>query len=183
MSSVLRAIGPILLLLAAARPASADLMPADTAPLEFHGFRAGATIAELQTLLQALDGGRLRCERAKADRRVSECRATVTDVELGERVRLWVSAIDSVASVITLSSTVSAGQLDHWRRTIERRYGRVDATVQGSQWMMQWVRQGRMLRLTWRIERGEKVASVSLVDGRVLDAWGRDRRQPASRTK
>lgn len=183
MSSVLRAIGPILLLLAAARPASADFMPADTAPLEFHGFRAGATLAELQTLLQALDGGRLRCKRAKADRRVSECRATVTDVELGERVSLWVSAIDSVATVITLSSTVSAGQLDHWRRTIERRYGRVDATVQGSQWMMQWVRQGRMLRLTWRIERGEKVASVSLVDGRVLDAWGRDRRQPASRTK
>jgi hypothetical protein len=183
MSSVLRAVCPILLLLATARPAPAELMPADTAPLEFHGFRAGATLAELQTLLQALDGGRLRCERAKADRRVSECRAAVTDVELGERVNLWVSAIDSVASVITLSSTVSAGQLDHWRRTIERRYGRVDATVQGSQWMMQWVRQGRMLRLTWRIERGEKVASVSLVDGRVLDAWGRDRRQPASRTR
>ena len=183
MSSVLRALCPILLLLAAARPASAELMPADTAPLEFHGFRAGATLAELQTLLQALDGGHLHCERAKADRRVSECRAVVTDVELGERVNLWVSAIDSVASVITLSSTVSAGQLDHWRRTIERRYGRVDATVQGSQWMMQWVRQGRMIRLTWRIERGEKVASVSLVDGRVLDAWGRDRRQPASRTR
>ena len=183
MSSVLRAVYALLFLLAAGRPARAELVAADTAPLEFHGFRAGATIAELQTLLQALDGGRLRCERAKADRRVSECRATVTDVELGERVSLWVSAIDSVVSVITLSSTVSAGQLDHWRRTIERRYGRVDATVQGSQWMMQWVRQGRMLRLTWRIERGEKVASVSLVDGRVLDAWGRDRRQPASRTR
>ena len=50
--------------------------------------------------------------------------------------------------------------------------------------MMQWVRQGRMLRLTWRIERGEKVASVSLVDGRVLDAWGRaTAAQPASRTR
>ena len=183
MSSVLRAICPLLFLLAASRPVSAELMPADSAPLEFHGFRAGATLAELQTLLQALDGGRLRCERAKADRRVSECRAAVTDVELGERVNLWVSAIDSVASVITLSSPVSAGQLDRWRQTIERRYGRVDATVQGSQWMMQWVRQGRMLRLTWRIERGEKVASVSLVDGRVLDAWGRDRRQPTSRTR
>jgi hypothetical protein len=183
MPSLLRALCSFLFLLAAARPVSAELMPADTAPLEFHGFRAGATLAELQTLLQALDGGRLRCERAKADRRVSECRAMVTDVELGERVNLWVSAIDSVASVITLSSSVSAGQLDRWRRAIERRYGRVNATVQGSQWMMQWVRQGRMLRLTWRIERGEKVASVSLVDGRVLDAWGRTRRQPASRTR
>ena len=84
---------------------------------------------------------------------------------------LWVSAIDSVASVITLSGSVGADQLDRWRQAIEQRYGRVDAKVQGSQWMMQWVRQRRMLRLTWRIERGEKTASVSLVDGRVLDAW------------
>ena len=38
--------------------------------------------------------------------------------------------------------------------------------------MMQWVRRGRMLRLTWRTERGERTASVSLVDGRVLDGWG-----------
>ena len=39
--------------------------------------------------------------------------------------------------------------------------------------MMQWVRQGRMLRLTWRIEKSQKLASVSLVDGRLLDDWGR----------
>lgn len=184
MSPAMRALLPLLLLLlASAHPATAGPMPADTAPLEFHGFRAGATLAELQGSLQALGGGRLHCDRAKKDRRVTECRASIADTELGERVSLWVSAIDSVAGVITLSSTVAADQLDRWREAIERRYGRVDATVQGSQWMMQWVRQGRMLRLTWRIERGEKVASVSLVDGRVLDAWGRDRNQPASRTR
>ncbi len=39
--------------------------------------------------------------------------------------------------------------------------------------MMQWVRRGRMLRLTWRTDRRGRTASVSLVDGRVLDAWGR----------
>lgn len=183
MSSALRACSAVLLLLGSVRPAPAETMPADTAPLEFHGFRAGGTLAELQSTLQTLGGGRLHCDRAKADRRVTECRASITDVELGERVSLWVSAIDSVAGVITLSSSVGAAQLDRWRQAIERRYGRVDATVQGSQWMMQWVRRGRMLRLTWRIERGQKVASVSLVDGQVLDAWGRDKRQPASRTK
>jgi hypothetical protein len=46
--------------------------------------------------------------------------------------------------------------------------------------MMQWIRQGRMIRLTWRFQRGEKVASVALVDGRVLDAWGRDRARKAA---
>jgi hypothetical protein len=35
-----------------------------------------------------------------------------------------------------------------------------------------------MLRLTWRIEKGEKTASVSLVDGSVLDAWGHGRATP-----
>jgi hypothetical protein len=183
MSLDLRVLATILLLLGAGRPALAVPTPADTAALEFHGFRAGATLAELQATLETLGGGRLHCDRAKADRRVIECRGSITDVELGERVHLWVSAIDSVAGVITLSSTVGADQLDRWRQTIERRYGRVDASVQGSQWMMQWVRRGRMLRLTWRIERGEKVASVSLVDGRVLDAWGRGRSQPTSRTR
>jgi hypothetical protein len=32
-----------------------------------------------------------------------------------------------------------------------------------------------MLRFTWRRERAGQTASVSLVDGRVLDAWGADR--------
>ena len=48
--------------------------------------------------------------------------------------------------------------------------------MQGTQWMMQWVRQGRMARLTWKVQRNERVASVSLVDGHVLDGWGRERR-------
>jgi hypothetical protein len=39
--------------------------------------------------------------------------------------------------------------------------------------MMQWVRQGRMMRLTWRVSSSERVASVSLVDGHILDSWGR----------
>ena len=49
--------------------------------------------------------------------------------------------------------------------------------------MMQWIRQDRMIRLTWRIDRTGKVASVALVDGAVLDAWGRTRaRRGASRS-
>jgi hypothetical protein len=86
--------------------------------------------------------------------------------------------MDSVAGVITLSRTFTADQLESWRESIEQRYGRVDAQVQGAQSMMQWVRHGRMLRLTWRIDKGERTASVSLVDGPVLDAWGRARGKP-----
>ncbi len=175
MTSVLRMLALLGLVFAGAEPVAAQSAPGDLPPLEFHGFRAGARIDELDALVRGLDGGRLRCDRAKTDQHVTECRATFDGGGLGGPVNLWLSAMDSVAGVITLSGGVDAGQLDRWRQAIERRYGRVDAEVQGSQWMMQWVRRGRMLRLTWRIEHGEKVASVSLVDGWVLDAWGRAR--------
>jgi hypothetical protein len=110
-------------------------------------------------------------------------------------VDIWISAIDSLAGVMTLSGMVDSVQLEDWRETLQGRYGRVATKVQGTQRMLQWVRRGRMIRLTWRLEKQAKVASVSLVDGRVLDGWGRARTsqqrlaspehpaQPLSRTR
>jgi hypothetical protein len=166
----------LLCLTGLARPASAaSTGNPDTTTLQFHGFRAGARLAEIDARVRRLEGGRLTCDRAKADRRVTECRGRFTDPDLGGTVALWISAIDSVAGIITIRSGLDSERLDRWREGIVARYGKVGARAQGTQWMMQWVRRGRMLRLTWRQERGEKVASVSLVDGRVLDTWGRDR--------
>jgi len=147
---------------------------ADTAALEFGGFRAGARLDEIDALVRRREGN-LRCDRARADRRVTECRGRFLDSDSGEAVTLWISAIDSVAGIITLRAETPGDRLDRWRDGIVARYGKVGARAQGTQWMMQWVRRGRMLRLTWREERGGRVASVSLVDGRVLDGWGRDR--------
>jgi hypothetical protein len=176
MTHLLRVSGLALALLSVASSVSASPDPAaqDTSALQFHGFRAGAPLDELDGLIRRLDG-RLRCDRAERDRRVSECRGTVRDSAMGGAVQVWVSAIDSVAGVITLSAPVDDATLDRWRKLIESRYGRVSAKAQGSQRMMQWVRRRRMLRLTWRTDRGERTASVSLVDGRVLDEWGRNR--------
>jgi hypothetical protein len=145
----------------------------DTSALHFRGFRAGARLAELDALLRQR-GGRLRCDRAKRDPDVSDCRGTVRDSASGP-MHVWVSAIDSAAGVITLSAALDSTALGGWRRELERRYGRVAVRTQGGQSMLQWVRRGRMLRLTWRSEQGELTASVSLVDGRVLDAWGAER--------
>jgi hypothetical protein len=145
----------------------------DTAGLEFLGFRAGAPLDELQLHLRGMGAGRLRCRESRVDPRVNECRAVLKDRELGRSVEVWVSAMDSLAGVITLSGVVAPGQFEHWRETLEGSYGQVGPRIQGAQWMLQWVRRGRMIRLTWRLERGEKVASVSLVDGHVLDGWGR----------
>jgi hypothetical protein len=151
----------------------------DTSGLQFFGFRAGARLDELSLHLQSLGGGPLRCKRSRTDSSVSECRAVLSDSVLGGTVSVWISAIDSVAGVMTLSGVVVPDQLDRWKQTLQERYGQVGARVQGTQWMLQWVRGGRMLRLTWRLESGGKIASVSLVDGHVLDSWGRARTRQA----
>jgi hypothetical protein len=169
----------VIALLAWARPAAAT--QTDTTALAFGGIRAGARLEELDHVVRSSAGTRLRCDRAKVDRHVMECRAVLENPELGGSLKLWVSVMDSVAGVITLSSDVTADQLGRWRESLEDRYGRVEPQVQGTQSMLQWVRHGRMLRLTWRMEHGRRTASVSLVDGPVLDAWGRSRaRSPGS---
>jgi hypothetical protein len=163
----------------------------DTSVLEFLGFRAGARLDELALHLRDLGGGKIRCRRSRIDVRVSECRAVLHQTQPVGSVELWISAMDSVAGVIMLSGVLAPGQLEQWRQDLEGRYGRVGARSQGTQSTLQWVRRGRMIRLTWRLERGEKVASVSIVDGRVLDSWGRSSTalsansaaQPSSRTR
>ena len=170
-----------LLLLLVAGPATVALAQPDTTALQFLGFRAGARLDELSAQLRRMGGGPLRCRRSRVDPRVMECRARLREPELGGAVELWVSAVDSAAGVITLSGIVVPDQLDRWRQALEERYGRVGPKVQGTQRMLQWVRRGRMLRLTWRMEGSGKIASVSLVDGRVLDDWGRARPSPAAR--
>jgi hypothetical protein len=175
MKTLVRALALAMVLASAASTAAQATPAADSTTLQFHGFRAGSRIDEINGVLHRFDGKPLRCKRAQSDRRVSECRVAVQLADLGGVVDLWVSAIDSVASVMTISGDGSGGQVDRWRRALERRYGSVGAKVQGSQWMMQWVQRGRMLRLTWRTDGNDKPVSVSLVDGRVLDAWGRDR--------
>ncbi len=172
--SRLLAPGPALSLALMAVPPAAlaqSAAAADPAPLEFMGFRAGATLDAVTARVDSDEGGHLKCDHSRLDPRVTECRATLADPDLGGPIDLWLSAIDGVTGVLTLSSGVAADQLDDWRGRLERRYGRVGAKVQGTQWMMQWVRRGRMIRLTWRVQQGERTASVSLVDGHVLDAW------------
>lgn len=163
-----------------AGPAYAGLPLPDTTGLQFLGFRAGARLDELAAHLSR-GGVRLRCRQSRTDPRVHECRASLRELEFGATVDLWASAMDSLAGVMTLSARVEPHQLERWREALEGRYGRVATRLQGSQSMLQWVRRGRMLRLTWRLERGQKVASVSLVDGHVLDGWGRSRTQAVAR--
>lgn len=161
---------PALLLLGAPLPAQTT---ASLAPLSFLGFEAGAGLTAVGQQVTALRGHGLHCDRSRRDRAVQDCRGTVVDPTSGRPLALWLSAIDSFSGILTLSGPVTSLELDSLKQGLERRYGVVGARVQGGQWMLQWIRRGRMLRLTWRSESGTKIASVSLVDGRVLDGWGK----------
>lgn len=88
-------------------------------------------------------------------------------------MNLWLSAMDGRVGVLTLSGAVTAQQLADWRSELEGSYGPSEMRVQGVQRMLQWIQSRRMLRLTWREDPDSTVASVSLVDGKILDAWGK----------
>lgn len=165
----------VLMVLTLGMPARAPAQEAPPARLRFLGIEVGLPLAELGREVTALGGKPMHCDRSRRDPSVHECRGSVRPPGADAPLSLWASVIDSMTSILTLSGPVSGVELDAWKTALESDYGEVGAQVQGSQWMMQWVRRGTMIRLTWRIENGAKVASVSLVDGRVLDAWGRKR--------
>lgn len=167
----------LFLLVLVPAPLAAQAAPA-TDPLTVFGIKAGAPVRVVAETIADRDGGNLRCDRSKVDTRVEECRATVSVPEAAEPLELWMSAVDSVTSVLTIAGNFAPDELDQLRSSLERRYGRVNAKAQNSQWMMQWVRKGTMIRLTWRAQQGAKATSVALIDGNVLDAWTARRGTP-----
>ena len=170
---LLRVITAVALVVPAAS-ATAQAPP----PLTFFGFTAGDSLAVVARQLKASGGSALTCKRSRRDASVSECRGHTANRVTGHRINLWLAAIDSASGVLTLSGPADGEALASWRDTLVAHYGPVPVRVQGTQSMMQWVRRGRMLRLTWRRERGTTIVSVSLVDGHVLDAWGARRQRP-----
>ena len=140
-------------------------------PLAFFGFRAGAPLADTDAQVRLLLGPGLACQRSQADRRLQDCRATIADPVANTPVSIWLAAIDSLTGVLTVSATLQGADLMRWRDELEAVYGVRPATMDGPQGMVQWIRGTQMLRLTWRYAPGRIQASVSLVDGPVLDGW------------
>lgn len=146
-------------------------MTAPAQALAFYGFRSGGALRATDDQVQLLLGDGLSCRRAEADRRLQDCRAVVADPGTGKPLSVWLAAIDSTVGVITISGNLSADELAQWRSALETSYGHRPTTVQGAQRMAQWIRGTQMLRLTWRSSAGRIEASVSVVDGPVLDGW------------
>jgi len=155
-------------------PASAQVaapVTVDTTALEFLGFQAGLAIPELRTRAEQLGKGTIDCKRATGDIRLGECRGGLPELDAGRSVDLWVSTIDGKAAITTLSARLAEARFARWREFLVGRYGTVAEKRSGPMRMLQWVRNGRMLRLSWRSKGRDFETSVSFVDGPLLDGW------------
>jgi hypothetical protein len=151
--------------------AQVPVAPADTAVLNFLGFHAGQPLSDIQGQARALGHGELTCQRSTTDLRLGECRGGLPELDTGRSVDLWTALIDDRAAVLTLSARLSEARLLRWRELLEGRYGEVTERHQGPMSMLQWVRHGQMLRLSWRSKGRDFEVSASLIDGPLLDGW------------
>ena len=150
----------------------------DTASLAFLGFGAGLPTAILRERATQLGKGSIACLRAVRDIRLGECRGGMPELDAGRSVDLWASMIDGRAAVLTLSARLPDARFQRWREFLEGRYGVVPEKHQGPMRMLQWVRHGQMLRLSWRAKGRDFETSVSMVDGPLLDGWANQGKRP-----
>jgi hypothetical protein len=153
-------------------PGTSHAQQAAPERLQFMGFRPGDPIAALTRQARVLGVERLSCDTARRDGRVRECRGTLySDAQVPLRLRAV--AIRDTAAIVLVSGTIPESERLRWERALEAAYGVVPVRADGGQRMRQWIRDRTMLRLVWRGSASEPEVSVSLVDGRTLDNWGR----------
>jgi hypothetical protein len=133
------------------------------------GLAPGLPHGELQNQVAKL-GGKLSCKPSTVDRRFTECTASLSQAPDGRRWELRASLVDGGSAVTLLKTTASAKAVEALRAELIDTYGRPNYRQQGSQTSYEWIRAGRMMRLTSRPQRDLVEVSVSLVDGPALDA-------------
>ncbi len=134
------------------------------------------SLSAIRREIRAAGGPALICRRSRADTLVVDCRGTLPAHDGAPALEIWLSTMGGQAGILALAGRFDSAGFEHWRASLSGRYGNVRTTVQGTQRMMQWVRQGTMLRLTWRTDGSRPLLSLSYVDGHVLDGWAQSRR-------
>jgi hypothetical protein len=106
------------------------------------------------------------------DPRFTECRGAAHP-EGEPALTVTGSLVDGSAAVLLVAAPVDEARLRRWVADLSTRYGDVTPRAANGQRMWQWVRQQRMIRLTTRLEGANRMVSVSLVDGPLLDGLNR----------
>jgi hypothetical protein len=102
------------------------------------------------------------------DPRIADCRGSLR-IGGGQRLSVTGSLVSGETAILLLAGPTTAEQVSRWRLELATKYGDAPVRTEHGQQSWQWIRRQRMIRLTSRTEAGERVASVSLVDGPLLD--------------
>jgi hypothetical protein len=154
----------VALLGAGAVPGAAQSAPS----LTVAGLETGVERGQLESRVAEL-GGRLECKGSAVDRRFAECSAVLKRAPDGRHWNLLASMVDGNAAILLLTAPFDAPRLTAFREELTQALGRPNLNSRGGQDSFEWVRAGRMLRLTSRHQGGRLEVAVSLVEGRLLD--------------
>jgi hypothetical protein len=136
-----------------------------TVPLSFQGIQPGMTWHSVESVV-ANQGGTLQCQ-ATREPRLHACTARLTVA--GDVLIVTLSLVDSRVGIALVTARLPAERIARWHAELVNRYGERQPTRHPGQESFQWIHAGQMLRLTVRREAGGLTASVSLLDGALLD--------------
>lgn len=145
--------------------ASGLLAQSPEPPLAFLGLEPGMHRATIDSVV-AGHGGALRC-RPTREPRITACSGQFS--RSGATLTTTISLVDGRIGIALISTRLPAGRIADWHAELVGRYGAAAPSRRPGQESFQWIRAGRMLRLTVRREPGGLTASVSLLDGALLD--------------
>jgi len=134
--------------------------------LAFRGLRPAMTGASADSVLRAHEA-QLRCQPTR-EPRMQACSAEA-NLGDGSPATLTMSLIDGRVGIALISARLPADRIADWHDELRRAYGEVTPQRRPGQESFQWIRADQMLRLTVRREAAGLVASISLIDGRLLD--------------
>lgn len=134
-------------------------------PLEFLGVAPAMSRTAAVRLLDSL-GVSLSC-RPTREPRLTACEGRLAGTP--EALGVTLSVVDDRVAIAMVSGRMPADRIAEWHADLVARFGEPVSTRRPGQESFQWVRDAQMLRLTVRREAGGLAASISLVDGPLLD--------------
>ena len=139
--------------------------------LGIHGLEPGTSQAALGERVGQL-GGKLGCHGSTANSRLGECLASLTRTPDHRSWTLRASMVEGTTAVLILTAPISDRDLDRLREQLIADFGRPNLRNQGTLKSYEWIRSGRMMRLTSNGSGDKREVSISLVEGAVLDRLG-----------
>jgi hypothetical protein len=157
----------LLLLLVTGAPALA----AQSGPaLALHGLEPGISQSQLQERVGKL-GGRLRCRRSVADRRLAECVASIPRAPDHHLWAVRASVVNGTTAILLLSASLDQADWEALRDRWTEGLGRPNRRSEPSLESYEWSRGGRTLRLTaHEANDGRRDVSVNVVQTAALGA-------------